>query len=174
MNISGKKFGSRAETRARLLGIFNRLLLEGNAPRPRVSAIIAEAGVSRSTFYDHFDGVEALAMESLSQLFGALSNCLVGDGEREQLVSLIAHVGENRTLARELLTGERAERSEALLARILEEHLPASADRRLHAIIIAGTVVSGLAGWVTGRLDTSAEELASTLASAANAILYGG
>ena len=168
---SGSELSSREATRANILETFNRLLLEGERERPRVAEIVAEAGVARSTFYDHFDGVEALFDESVSMLFGQVARCLVGDGSREQFVSLLTHIGENRDRGRTMLAGPGAQRTEALLARLLLRELEGRKDARLHAILVAGTVMAALGAWVTGRLADTPQNLADRLIRTAQAII---
>ncbi|MBD3730398.1 MAG: TetR/AcrR family transcriptional regulator, partial [Sphingomonadales bacterium] len=68
MDDCGKLSGQRAHTREALLATFNDLLLNGENERPKVADIIAQAGVGRSTFYNHFDGVAALLDESMGGL----------------------------------------------------------------------------------------------------------
>lgn len=173
MDNHAEKYGSRSETRKRIVAVFNRLLLEGASPRPGVAQLIAEAGVSRSTFYDHFDGIEALSHESLAALFSALADNLVSSasGKDDALIPLLEHVWQNRALGRDLLTGDRGQRSEALLANVLEERLTVVAERRLSAILIAGTVMSALSGWATGKISTSPREMAPILRRTAESIL---
>ncbi|QIG53054.1 TetR/AcrR family transcriptional regulator [Altererythrobacter sp. BO-6] len=166
-----EKSGSRAETRQRILGVFNRLLLEGASPRPAVAQVIAEAGIARSTFYDHFDGIEALSNESLANLFGALADSLIADHNDAMLVPLLEHVWQNRGSGRDLILEPRGHRTEALLAHVIEQRSQVLKDRRLKAILIAGTVFSAIAGWVSGRISTPPEEMARTLRRATSAIL---
>lgn len=173
MNIAQEKSGDRAKTRAKLVTVFNQLLLSGEQGRPKVAKVIAGAGVARSTFYDHFDGIEALASESLEQLFSGLSEAIVHDTPSNDLVFLLSHIWENRRLGREMLTGEKGERAQALLARVLEAKLGDERNRRLIAILIAGTLMSGISGWLTGRVSATPAQLASTLGSAADAIRTG-
>ena len=171
MDDLGEKSGSRAATRAQIVTTFNRLMLEGERSRPRVAEIVAEAGVARSTFYDHFDGVEALFDESLSMLLGRIANCLVGDGAREYMVWLMEHVYENRERGRAMLAGPSAQRTESLLARLLIRELDGEKDARLHSILVAGTTMAALGAWVTGRLAAKPEELAERLLRTARAII---
>lgn len=170
MDDSLKKSGNRAETRAQIVATFNRLLLEGEKDRPRVAEVIAEAGVARSTFYDHFDGVEALFDESLSILFGHLAKCLTGNAPEQDLDWWMAHIYENRARGRSMLAGPAAQRSEALFARLLMEELHGRPDARLHAILVAGTVMAALGAWVTGRLSATPEQLAARLLATSKAI----
>lgn len=175
MDMSSEKSGSpREATRAQILATFNRLLLESENARPGVAQIVAEAGVARSTFYDHFDGVEALFDESLSVLFGGLARCLVGTDGRERMVWWMAHIEENRRRGRHLLAGPLAERSGNLLARLLHAELGDRAGARLHSILISGTVIAALGAWVTGKLSSSPEALSDRLLATANAIREAG
>ncbi len=168
-----EKSGSRAATRAQILATFNRLMLESEKDRPRVAQIVQEAGVARSTFYDHFDGVEALFDESLSMLLGRLSHCLIAEEPAEELDWLISHIYENRNRGRALLTGPGTERSEALFARLLTQRLDGQDNARLHAILIAGSVIAALGAWITGRISAAPEQMATRLHTAAQAILQG-
>jgi AcrR family transcriptional regulator len=173
MDDGCEKSGARAATRSHLLATFNTLLLEGERERPQVADIVAEAGVARSTFYDHFDGVEALLDESIGMLLGRLAGAVLDEPDEVQLVGLLDHVHENRTRARELLTGIRGERAEAQLARQLAVKLEDRGNARITAILIAGTLMAGISGWVSGRAATDSTALARSVRRAAQAILAG-
>lgn len=167
----GARAHTRSATRAQIVATFNRLMLEGDKERPRVAEIVREAGVARSTFYDHFDGVEALFDESLSMLLGQLATCLVGGGAQQDLDWLTAHVYENRDRGRTLLTGPGAERTEALFARLLAERLKGREHARMHSILIAGSVIAALGAWITGRISATPEALSARLLATSKAIL---
>jgi AcrR family transcriptional regulator len=168
---SGATPSSRTATRAAILATFNRLMLESQNSRPRVADIVAEAGVARSTFYDHFEGVEALFDESLSMLLGQVAQCLVGYRSQEDMVWLMEHIHDNRERGRDMLAGPGAQRTETLLARLLMRELEERRDARLHAILIAGMVMAALGAWVTGKLAASPAALAERLVGTAQAIL---
>lgn len=170
MNDLPQKSG-RETTRRHMVEVFNRLLLEGDTPRPSVARIIAEAGVARSTFYDHFDGVEALLSESLAGLLGQIAGCLTGENSVVWLESLLEHIHENRAMAREFLTGPRGERAEAELARAVSQRLAWDKDTRLAGILVGGTTVAALAAWVSGRVSGSPHDMAQSLSRSAAAIL---
>ncbi len=171
MNNQREKSDARAATRARILDTFNRLLLDGVSPRPKVARIIVEAGVSRSTFYDHFDGVEVLLDESLSGVLTQLARALVIDRNEEALHPWIEHIGENRSMAREFFSGDRGERLQALFAQLITHELDGQKDSRLSGILIAGTTINALKNWTSGRLASSPSQLAQRLAATAAAIL---
>lgn len=170
MNNSHEKSDPRSLTRAKIIATFNELLLAGSQPRPKVAQIIAEARVSRSTFYDHFDGVEALLNESLSHLFAALAHSMLTDADPRRLASLIEHVGENRVMARQFLSGERGDRAQALLARVIETELEGRPDARLEAILVSGTTLTALKNWVSGKVSSTPQALAARLIAAAQVI----
>lgn len=171
MNNSSEKSGARSGTRTKIIETFNDLLLAGSHPRPKVAQIIAEARVSRSTFYDHFDGVEALLSESLSHLFGALARSMITERDPRHLASLIEHIGENRAMAREFLSGERGDRAQALFARVIELELQGRPDARLDAILVSGTTLTALKNWVSGKVGSTPGTLADRLIAAAQAII---
>ncbi len=163
MNIEDEKSDTRIATRARLVEVFNRILLEGEAPRPKVAKIIAEAGISRSTFYDYFDGVEALLNESLAGLLGQIADCLTRRESDRPLSWYLDHFWENRRLARELLTGPRGERAEAMLARQVEQRLLDNPSGKLLAILAAGTFMAGVRNWIQGKVAGTPEQMAQRM-----------
>lgn len=171
MNNAGEKSDTRLATRTLIFTTFNRLMLESQSGRPRVAEIVAEAGVARSTFYDHFEGVEALFDESMSMLLGQVAQCLVGYRSQEDMVWLMEHIHDNRERGREMLAGPGAQRTETLLARLLMRELEGRRDARLHAILVSGMVMAALGAWVTGKLAASPAAMAERLVATAQAIL---
>lgn len=171
MNIESKKSDVRIATRARLVAVFNQLLLEDEAPRPKVAQIIAEANISRSTFYDYFDGVEELFNESLAGLLGGIAKALLEPDHPRELAWYFDHIWQNRSRARDMLSGVRGERAEALLARQFERHLADRANGKLLAILAAGTVMAALRNWVRGSVAGSPEILAGKIQRTVAAVL---
>lgn len=74
---SGKR---SAATRKAIVSASNRLFLERRLRRIRVSHVAAEAGVGRSTLYDHFSGAEPLHEAALTPLFAILADAAAGRG----------------------------------------------------------------------------------------------
>ena len=171
MNNVAKKSDERRATRAHLIAIYNRLLLDDTRTRPKVADLIAEAGLARSTFYDHFDGIVALHDESLSIILRQLATALTDPGANRVLEDLLAHVWENRSRARAMLTGEAGERAETQLALYVEKDIAPGTDRRLNAMLASGMAMAALGGWLRGRITASPAHLADRLEASATAIL---
>lgn len=163
MNIDSKKSDVRTATRARLVAVFNDLLLAEEAPRPKVARIIAQANISRSTFYDYFDGVEELLNESLAGLMGEIAKALIEENPSRELSWYFDHIWQNRARARDIFSGARGERVEALLVRQFELRLAERSNRKLLAILAAGTVIAALRNWVRGNVAGSPEILAGKI-----------
>ena len=89
------------------------LVLDGGSP-PTVSALVRAAGVSRSVFYTHFDGLDHLAVSILSEAFadiGRDDSALRRDGAvsgheaaRRAQERLVAHILDRRPLYSALLS----------------------------------------------------------------------
>lgn len=171
MNNVAKKSDERRATRAHLIAVYNRLLLDDTRTRPKVADLIAEAGLARSTFYDYFDGIVALHDESLSIILRRLAAALTDPGANRVLKDLLSHIWENRSRARAILTGDAGERAEAQLARYVEKDIPLGPDRRLNALLASGMAMTALGGWLGGRIAASPIHLANRLQASAMAII---
>jgi AcrR family transcriptional regulator len=89
-----KKPDPRAlRTRRALLAAFRDLLLEGKQLEGvRAASVAARAGVSRSTLYEHFAGVEGLVSTSIATPFAVLVDALeTGDNIAADLQQLLDH-----------------------------------------------------------------------------------
>ena len=91
-------------TRTALLRAFNRLFLEHGYEAITPARIAAEAGVGRSTFYEHHAGKEALLRHSVTPLLQPLADAAVGR-DAPFLTGALGHFWENRRLAARLLAG---------------------------------------------------------------------
>ena len=82
-------------TRAALLAAFNKLFLEHGYEALTPAQIAAEAGVGRSTFYEHHAGKEALLRHSVTPFLQPLADAAVGR-ETPSLTSALHHFWQNR------------------------------------------------------------------------------
>jgi AcrR family transcriptional regulator len=158
---------SRGRARAAQIHAFNPIFLERRERMPRVAEVARQAGVARSTFYDHYAGMDDLHMRALSYPLAALADAIAGRGEPAQLERLLSHFWENRDRARSTLGGEKRDKVERLLAAMILERLPPSAATamplRLAAVQLAGAQLTLLRAWLADEAPCGAAHLARTI-----------
>ena len=155
-------------TRAALVEAFNQLVLRGRPRNIRVADIVAEAGVGRSTFYDHYSGAEAIHVDALARPFGPLAEAATGDGEPERLARLLAHFWEYRARARATLAPPMGAKAARLLADLVEARLAergteTAIPRRLAAVQLADSAIAPVRAWLMAEAPCTAETLAESL-----------
>jgi AcrR family transcriptional regulator len=126
--LSGKTTGRRADSRVRrtrsvLVEAFNRLLLGGRHRRIGVREVIAEAGVGRSTFYEHFGSADELHLRALERPLAQLADAAAGTGDETALARILAHFWDNRARARDTFSGRMGEHAARLLSKMVEDRL---------------------------------------------------
>lgn len=165
--------GRAMRTRTAILHAFNTLFLRERKRRIRVGDVIAEAGVGRSTFYEHFSGAEQLHLTALAGPFAILADAAGGRGDTARTAWLLAHFWENRQRARQSLTGRSGEQAQSLLARLVEERLqgPLALPPRLAAQQLAAAALAPLRAWLLGEAPSTAEVLADSLCRSGAALL---
>ncbi|GAB3616731.1 TetR/AcrR family transcriptional regulator [Okibacterium endophyticum] len=165
-----------ARTREALLAAVGRLHSRG--ARATVTAIVREAGVSRSSFYAHFDGLDEVAGElmraALDEMAGLFERTKgVGRQQRAHAMHttqrrLVDHIAEHRELYLSALWlpkshgGARVDAvrilADAIHGVLLHEsNVPADVDPRLTARYIAGAAMSLLEAWASGEVEADAE-----------------
>ena len=146
---------------------FTRLVLEKRDARPRITEILNEAGVARSTFYEHFDGRDSLLLESFRGPLSIIADATTGVASQERLVPILEHLREYRRGAIEMLSGPLSTRLMRALASLVAERLPASAGR--DALHLAHMELGFIHLWLTGETPYSAPELADRMIRSAEA-----
>ncbi|MCL6671732.1 MULTISPECIES: TetR/AcrR family transcriptional regulator [Streptomyces] len=162
-----------ARTRARL----RQALLAECAERPLaevgVAALVRRAGVGRATFYVHYDGLEALAVDACADVVREAVEALHSWTGRPDpvhappaLAEFFASLAPHAGLYRELLTPGGG----GPLGRVLHRDLRAyslrereragAADAPLVASAVAATFAGVLADWLHGLLDGNAARIA--------------
>lgn len=154
-----------SRTRTVIVEAFNRLVLHRRMRRIGIADVLAEAGIARSTFYDHFGGAEQLHMAALAHPFAILANAMVGRADATAAEGLLAHFWHNRARARDTLEGRTGEQVFSLLAGLIEERLEGdfSLPRRLVAAQLAGAALAPLRTWLLGQSAATAGNLAESL-----------
>jgi AcrR family transcriptional regulator len=158
-----------AKTRERIFAAVQGLTTSNS--EISVSAIVAEAGVSRATFYTHFADLEELALALQESVFGAIADVARsderdGDSTAAMLASqrqLVRHYAEHRVLYAAVFSlpvsrGVQG-RVAQLMARDIRSHivdhgeLPAHLDADLSALYIANAATGLIVAWVLGEVD---------------------
>ena len=159
---SGKRSSA---TRKAIVAAYNRLFLERRLRRIRVGQVAAEAGVGRSTLYDHFSGAEPLHMAALTPLLAILADAAAGRGDPAAIERLLAHFWEYRQRAPETFGGRGGEQAMRLLAELVEERLeaPLTLPRRLAARQLAAATAAPVRAWLLGEAPSTPDLLAANL-----------
>lgn len=156
-------------TRSALFGAFKTLVLERPYDQLRVEDILVRAAISRSTFYQHFEGKDDLLTQSMTPLLRVLASP-VGNPDR-QLGPVLDHFWQNRRFAEAILTGPAGVSVTDHLAR-LHQQTPRAAgkiqprtERRLASRAAAHAQIGILLDWLTGRVHADTDVVAATLKS---------
>jgi AcrR family transcriptional regulator len=165
-------------TRQALLAAFRTLVLDHPYETLTVGDIIERANIGRSTFYEHYDGKDALLAASVRGPFSMLA-ALVGSPDLPgSLVRTLGHFHQNQRMTRALLTGPARPILTRCLSDLIEERLrslsrekPASPiiPDALAALHLAAGALTLIEHWLTARHACPAEALAEALFVSTNA-----
>ncbi|CAN5183776.1 TetR/AcrR family transcriptional regulator [soil metagenome] len=182
-----------ARTRDAILAAVRRLLTERTDDEPiAVIDIVRASGVSRSSFYSHFTGLDDVAAYMLREAFARIrslySQSLADDAAdafetmRLSQIRLVDHFVENRVLfsalaAQPLGAVIQSDTVTAMAAEIgasfSGRDVPAGLRPDIAATYIAHAAVGLLYAWLRGEIEASAEELVASLMSLMPAWLSG-
>ncbi len=170
MNVN--RVDLRAErTREALLGAFFSIVQQARYDEITVSALVERAGVSRSAFYAHFAGKDALLAASIAGPFSILARALTGN-ELERLIALLDHFWDNRALARIIFGDGLRRRIVAALTDQVERIIdrggvwqsgPLIMPKRLVAIQLAELLLAPVVAWLSGTSSCTSRTLATAL-----------
>ena len=143
----------------------------GYAPL-KPSEIAEAANVGRSTFYEHFRGKDDLLASTITPLLEPIARAAISDEPDPHLTSVLAHMWDNRGMARLLLNGGNRV-LHLRLAELFEGHLTAQGtERRLaaaSAVYLSDGAWALLSAWLTGRYAATPETLGYQLAATSHA-----
>jgi AcrR family transcriptional regulator len=173
-----------ARTRQMIFGAVETLMSERTST-VSVSDIVRTAGISRSSFYAHFTGLDILATDYLRSQLAEISQAGV-ELRRKDLITgipaarigyrrLIAHMVEHYPLYSSVLelpptrtahnaivgayAGQIVQSIEAL------DFVPAGVDPELVATYVAGGALTLIGAWMNGQFEASDDALVEQLAS---------
>lgn len=156
-----------ASARRSIIEAFNRLVLARRDPRPPIAEVLDAAGVAKSTFYEHFEGRDALLIESLGPPLSVIADAAAGLGDAEKLCGLLEHFSEQRRGAAELLTGPLAPRLTRALAELIRERIAAMPPNA--ALQLADMQLGFIRLWTTGQTPSTPRGLADNMMKSAAA-----
>ncbi|WP_242103628.1 TetR/AcrR family transcriptional regulator [Lysobacter sp. M2-1] len=169
----------RRRTRESLQSAFTLLAQQRRYHEIRIDDILKASGVSRSTFYEHFAGKDALLAASMDGALSLLADLPAGKASVPQVAALLAHFWDNRALARSLLQGAALRVIRSALMRQVEDRLKLAGSarlrlpRRLAAHALADGMFSPIVAWLSGEAASSPADLAAALATSSQAMLGG-
>jgi AcrR family transcriptional regulator len=173
-----------ARTRQMIFGAVESLMSERTST-VSVSDIVRTAGISRSSFYAHFTGLDVLATDYLRSQLAEISQAGV-ELRRKDLITgmpaarigyrrLIAHMVEHYPLYSSVLelpptrtahnaivgayAGQIVQSIEAL------DSVPAGVDPELVATYVAGGALTLIGAWMNGQFEASDDALVEQLTS---------
>lgn len=178
VRVKAAPLRSRGRARAALVHAFNRIFLQRRERMPRVAEVAHHAGVARSTFYDHYAGMDDLHMQALSRPLSALADAIAGRGDAASLEPLLQHFWDNRDRARSTLGGETRAKVERLLAGMVLERLPPSMPTpalplRLAAVQLAGAQLTLVRAWLAGESHCAPRDLARSICATSASLRAG-
>lgn len=173
--MSGNHRGAAPTTRRRLLDSFNALVLRGTQGNITVADIVREAGVGRSTFYDHYSSAHDIHQQALAAPMTLLAEAVLGLQTEQRLSFLLTHFWENRERACRTLSGEEGDKVEQLLISILESRLSKGGDanqdsRKVAAIELAVVPLALIRAWLKGTVHCTGTEMARHISEASAAM----
>ena len=158
-------------TRAAIVSAFNRLILDRGYASLTPGAVAAAADVGRSTFYEHFRGLDDVLALTLGPLLSPLANACFEETLPNAAGQVVEHLWANRRLARALLAGE----AHAVVSRCFAALFTAALVRagragdkpllepELIALQLAAGQLALLDAWLSGRTAHSAPEISHAL-----------
>lgn len=156
-------------TRAAILRAFVDLLFRSGFSSISVQGIVAEAGIARSTFYEHFSNKEDVLRASMARFLTVFARCAFDRNQPPELSNVLGHFWENRRLTdavfsgapRKILALSLSEMVEARLHELKSEGLVL--PYRLAAIHISEAQLALIESWLRGRAFAHVDDLAQAL-----------
>jgi AcrR family transcriptional regulator len=186
--MTALKTDRRSErTRKALLAAFIDLILKHGYESVSISDIVTRANIGRSTFYIHYSGKEDILKQSMALPSSFLANLVGGDVAPDDLVPILVHFREQRTLNKVFFSWPIRQIWVRSLEGQIDKRLQALSNRPgVHPVVplaliashLAETQIALIANWLTGRVSCRPEAIAAALSvstnAAVSALLPGG
>jgi AcrR family transcriptional regulator len=159
-------------TRSAIVEAFNRLILERGYAGLTPGDVSVAANVGRSTFYEHFRGVDDVLAQTLGALLAPLAKGCFEAQPPAAARQILEHIWENRRLGHILFNGEAqglvlqsfaAQFEEALLSVPRREGAKPILSPPLIALHLAAGQLALMRAWISGRYGHSAQEISEAM-----------
>lgn len=163
-------------TQAAILGAFNQLMLEEGYDAITSGRLAMLANVGRSTFYEHFSGVDEVLAFSIGRLITPLAKACTKARLDPVVIRIVQHFWDNRKAARAMFAGGGHVGVARLFAEQFEAalHSRAATPAQQAAVKLAATYLTAglmavLGAWLSGQIGGGAEQIARALHAASRA-----
>lgn len=156
-----------ANTRESVFRAFIQLLFDRRYDNIRTIDLIAEAGIGRSTFYEHFRSKDDVLLATFDPVLLPLANAASGRASPAALRMMLEHVWERRALGRIILDSSAAPKLRRKLAVMIEQRLAIEGGGLLPLALPAAAAAAGqltiMRMWVAGEVSCKIDDLAHQL-----------
>jgi len=162
-------------TRHRLVTTLRRLMQEKPLTAITVQDVLNNSGVSRSTFYSHFDDIEDLFLTDMDEFLEAVAMALTRAGDKSERLAPVreffTHVGGAEQIQLALARSDRlldffelarahfARGIESRLAEVARSKVLPETERAVLAHALGGALIAQLEWWNHHRAKISAERM---------------
>lgn len=163
-NLDARRLRSRQAIR----NVFFKMVLERRYYEIKIDDIVEQAGIARSTFYEHYKSKDDLLASSLEGPFSVLANLVDGTTTDETLIQILEHFWENRAVIRGILTGAIRKKVGTTLAEMIQKRLAKQlTDKKLPlpliSIQLSEMLLAPIGAWVLGQVACTSPILADVL-----------
>jgi AcrR family transcriptional regulator len=125
-----------------------------------VTDLITEAGIGRSTFYEHYRSKDEVLRALMDRMLGELAESTAGRVPQEKLRGLVSHFWDNRRLGKSVFGPQLGPAVRRRLTELIVERTGAGKAR---AAYLASGTIGLLFAWLTGEVAANPDEIAAIL-----------
>lgn len=168
-------------SRAALKAAFVELILQRGYDAVGPADVALQANVGRSTFYDHFKGMDELLRFSIDHHLLILAASSLKPDPDKEILRVVEHFWEHRRFAKAMFVGTAGMVVQQRLCEHLETGIGAlpqakaahpKVRAKLLAIQIAASQTALLEAWLAGRASASSAVIAETIHRGSYALVH--